>query len=69
MLQSASIGFHHSIQHNVDFHNNMHLFCRFKIKARPVNTKILHRPVKVMRPETKPATVVEPFNITAPKKV
>ncbi|XP_066152162.1 targeting protein for Xklp2-like isoform X2 [Euwallacea fornicatus] len=45
---------------------------KLKIKAHPVNKKILHGPVKPLEPiEKKPITVPQPFNITQvpPKKI
>ncbi|KAJ8922403.1 hypothetical protein NQ315_004348 [Exocentrus adspersus] len=42
---------------------------KFKIRANPLNKKILQGPVKPLLPaKKKPATVVEPFKITEPKK-
>ncbi|XP_066254247.1 targeting protein for Xklp2 homolog isoform X2 [Euwallacea similis] len=63
---------HHILSHTerelIEFENSQKL----KIKAHPVNKKILHGPVKPLEPvEKKPVTVPQPFNITQvpPKKV
>lgn len=44
--------------------NRICIIFRFKIKTNPLNLKILQGPVKLIVPEKKPNTVVEPFNIT-----
>lgn len=47
---------------------NCFFLFRYKIKAKPVNTKILYGPVKPQMPvERKASTVVEPFKITSAK--
>ncbi|CAH1960008.1 unnamed protein product [Acanthoscelides obtectus] len=40
---------------------------KFKFKAKPVNEKIIHGPVKALPLEKKPTTVPEPFHLTEVK--
>nr|CAI5823919.1 unnamed protein product [Callosobruchus analis] len=37
---------------------------RFKFKAKPVNEKLIHGPVKAVHLEKKPTTIPEPFHLT-----
>nr|CAI5850835.1 unnamed protein product [Callosobruchus analis] len=37
---------------------------RFKFKAKPVNDKLIHGPVKAVHLEKKPTTIPEPFHLT-----